>query len=88
MFKSNDSLRDLKITNFRSSPDIPGQISLFSRLAILVHFRAGFRAENRIIFGMMLNVLDFENVCFDMSLTGILEHQSSRATTPWGTRRW
>ena len=61
MLKSNDSLGDPDIANSRGSPDTPGQSSPDSGLEILVHFRAGFGAENGIIFGMILNKLDFEN---------------------------
>ena len=46
----------------------------------------GLGPHNGVIFRMVLNMLDFEDLCFDMFRTVILEHQCSRAMTPWATR--
>lgn len=37
---------------------------------------------------MVSNMFEFGNVYFDMSFMVVLEHQCSRVTTPWGTRKW
>ena len=66
MLKSSDSLGDPKIANFRNYPDTPGKISQHSGLKILVRFRGGFGAKNGDIFGIILNMLGFGNVCFNI----------------------
>ena len=75
---------DIKIANFRSSKSTLGQICLHSGLAVLVDFGANDGTYDGVIFGRILNMLDFESVCYMFS-TLSLEHGRSGATTPWGT---